>query len=203
MIVLFLAGGCALEYGETIEVEEEFVAASMAAAHASGLDERESSSATLAEFEGQIIDLSGGWGEANACLVSPVRDVAECFRTKEEADARAAEIDQLMEDSDLAPQAGDEDSYRIPASYCSSWLYIYQHVGCKGRDLRFSRRRYIHNLTAWGFNDEMSSYNTGPCNVTFWEHVNNKGSKFVASANGPCKNVSRGWNDKASSLWIW
>lgn len=205
-IIALLISGCALKYGGSGEAEKESVptsSAAMTAAHASSLDEPTSPGPTLAKLDGQTFDLSHGWREATVCLVSPIDDVVECFRTKEDADTRQAEIDQIMASPDFAPQARNEDSHQPAELYCATWLHIYQHSNCSGRDLRFKRRRYEHNLTTWDFDDQMSSYNTGSCKVTFWEHVNNEGDKFVAAADGPCLNVSSGWNDEVSSLWIW
>lgn len=38
----------------------------------------------MALFEGRVIDLREGWGEAEACLVTDTNELARCFRSEQE-----------------------------------------------------------------------------------------------------------------------
>ena len=152
----------------------------------------------LAAFEGQTIDISKHRGKARACLVLEEGSV-ECFRTEEEATARMAELDETRETTDTAGLASDPTQDLL----CSSFVCLYQHSNYTGDFLCLRERRVEHNLSTWGFDNRMTSYKVGACNVTFWSGASNEGSKFVASAGTSNPNVGSTWNDRVSSIWIW
>ena len=47
---------------------------------------------SVAVFEGDLIDLSQGWGEAQACLVAQNARVIECFRDRAGLQARETQL---------------------------------------------------------------------------------------------------------------
>jgi len=160
-------------------------------------DENVEVGSTLAEFEGQLIDLSKSWGEARACLV--MEDRTECFRTKEEADARGAEMQERLRSTESDEVAPDSSS---AISYCGDYVYICEHSNYGGKCLAFARRWITRNLTDYGFNDKMTSYIVGPCGVSFYEHINGKGASFYIGPGKSSPHVGFIWNDRVSSIFI-
>src|SRR5665811_2493310 len=65
-------------------------------------------------FEGQLIDLSEGWGEAQACVVWDSDQLVECFRTEDDLTAHMAA-------SALQPEPGELGIL----STCASSLKLY------------------------------------------------------------------------------
>lgn len=196
-----MLGGCLAaelsEGDEALEVQAENAPVQTAAADLV-LEEAVQSSPKWATFEGQRIDLSTGWGEARACLVLE-EDVVECFRTKAEADAREAENGSDRNDM-TAPSGGDDT---IAAVYCGDYAYLCEHQNWGGRCLGFLQRQSNINLSNYGFNDKMTSYDIGPCGVTFYEHANRGGASLYRGPWAYSSNVGTTWNDRVSSIWIW
>lgn len=104
----------------------------------------------LADFEGSKIDLSKGWGEAQACVVARGAGLLKCYRTEQ---AMELEIQALLESSPAAA-----------ASSCASPLRLYEHGNYGGRQLLFYDRSFWQNLDAYGFGAHLSSYKVGACN---------------------------------------
>ncbi|MET9856275.1 hypothetical protein ABZY57_25445 [Streptomyces sp. NPDC006450] len=144
----------------------------------------------VASFEGKKIDLSKGWGAAQACNVK--RSGITCFRTTAESDKAARQ----------AAAAGTFGAQ----GYCSTPLRLYEHGNYNpngGRVLSFYDSGYWQNLGDWGFNDQTSSYRTGSCATTFAEHNWGGGAQAYVGAwvNDPAMG-SGWWNDKVSSIWL-
>jgi len=164
-----------------------------------GTTSTENTRASYANFEGRTIDLAGQWGEAQACLVWRQGGVSECFRTTAELDAREKE---------LAPQretaARDGSASKSYGSSCSSSLRLYEHNWYSGRRLSFWDRGYWQNLSWYGFEDQVSSYIVGGCQVYLAEHANGEGWWYP----GPTFPYSGspamywGWQDTISSIYI-
>lgn len=151
------------------------------------------------EFEGQAIDLTGDWGEAQACVIWEQADASACFRTEAEMEQHIAEVEQRL--------AASADPNSRAASSCSSWLYLYQHDGYKGRRLQFSDRGYWQNLTDYNFNDQLSSYKVGSCDVSLAEHINGGGFWYPGNTTAGAQESRMGagstnWNDRVSSIYI-
>lgn len=154
----------------------------------------------LATFEGTQIDLAADWGEAGACLVWQQAGGIECFRTEEE-------MDELAEQLEEADTLGG--GFRISASQCSGWLRLYEHINYGGRVLQFRDRGFWQNLTNYGFNDKLSSYRVGPCGCHLAEHINGGGWWYPGntSAGAVVSDMRQNgrypsWNDRVSSLYI-
>lgn len=195
---LIALGGCAGQNVDGAGEPESQAARESAQATAAASDGETSvvAASKLATFEGQVVDLSKGRGEAHACLVLS-SDNVECFRTGVEAEARMAEIEADE------PASASEDESNISALLCSSFACFYQHSNYGGAWLCLRERRVEINFSAYGFDNMTSSYHIGACNVTLWSGSSNTGSKRVASAGTSSSYVGDSWNDITSSVWIW
>ncbi|WP_424215819.1 hypothetical protein ACN20G_27080 (plasmid) [Streptomyces sp. BI20] len=145
----------------------------------------------FASFEGRTLDLSGDWGAAKVCMVWKGRGVAECFRTAAAQEARAQEL----RETSTARQA---------LAACSTPLDLYGDGGRQGRNLKFYDRGYWQNLSAYNFDNQMSSYWTGACTAHLAENANGGGYWYPGNT-GPnhIEDVLRsGWNDRVSSIKI-
>lgn len=158
--------------------------------------------AKLVKFEGKLIDLSKGWGEAQACVVWATADASECFRTEAQLDAYTAKINEEINSG--ARQNGGEVG--IMAT-CSSYLRLYENTNFGGRVLQFASRGYWQNLGDYGFNDETSSYRVGACSSNLAEHSNGGGYYYPGSTSAGSSSScmcagSTGWNDRVSSVRV-
>lgn len=71
----------------------------------------------------RFIDLTQGWGEAEACLVWPdVLDVPECFDTEADMDRRITELEAEMAAS-VGSSGGGVTATTV--SSCASYLRLY------------------------------------------------------------------------------
>jgi hypothetical protein len=151
----------------------------------------QASSPSLAVFEGKQIDLSLGWGEAQACLVDRGAGVVECFRDRAGLLAREADLDAAA-----APAS-------VLAS-CSGPLRLFADSNYGGRELDFYDRGFWQNLSDWSFDNQLSSYKIGPCAAHLAENANGGGSWYPgntsAGHNEPV--MQSGWNDRVSSIFI-
>ena len=150
------------------------------------------SSGTLALFEGKLVDLSQGWGAAQACLVYQGGGVIECFRDRTGLQAREAELEPQV-----APSA-------IPNVSCSSPLRLYADSSYGGRELDFYDRGYWQNLSTWGFDNQLSSYRVGACGVYLADGTNGGGSWYpgnTSPGHGE-PSMASGWSDRVSSIYI-
>jgi hypothetical protein len=145
------------------------------------------SSESVALFEGQQIDLSQSWGEAQACFVAAVGDV-ECFRDRADLYARESQLETT-------------DS---PLVTCSSPLRLFADTSYSGRELDFYDRGYWQNLSTWSFDNQLSSYKVGACGVYLAENANGGGSLYPGNTNAGHDEPSMvsGWNDRVSSIYI-
>lgn len=161
-----------------------FVAVSAPAAGGTPF-EPQSSVATL---EGQTIDLSQGWGEAQACLVISHAHPIECFRDHDGLYAREREL------------AG---SASLLAS-CSSPLRLYAEIYYGGRELALYDRGYWQNLSTWSFDNQLSSYKVGACGVRLAENAFGGGSWYPGSTTAGSWEpfMLSGWDNRISSIYI-
>lgn len=148
-------------------------------------------------FEGEVIDLGGGWGEAQACLIWRQEEVAECFRSQAEMDARASEVERR-------PATADATTVSMAVTSCSGWLYLYDGPASTGAVAQFRDRGYWQNLATWGFSDRTESYRIGPCSASFADGTSGSGlypgptTAYVYSAS-----MYAGWDNRVSSIIIW
>lgn len=149
-----------------------------------------------AVFEGEIIDLAEGWGAAAACAELGV--VVECFRSETELLRAHPELD------------GDDASHvtsgaaTASAAACSSSLRLYRSTGHSGGALYLSTRLVGHNLSAYGFDNDTSSYTVGACSSAFYSGANLGGSQYPGStaAYASATSMVSGWNNVVSSVII-
>jgi hypothetical protein len=157
-----------------------------------------------ASFEGRQIDLTRGWGDAQACVVWTRDGDTECFRTDAAADAavdRRARIQRLA----TAVRSGGPTVDLAPrvqvATSCADWLHLYEHVGFGGRSLRFRDRGFTQDLASWGFAGQTSSFRVGGCPATFrdagWAEY-----PGASGADASAWSMASGWNDRVRYLRI-
>jgi hypothetical protein len=161
------------------------VAASSALAGSSAATE---SRPGLALFEGKLIDLARGWGEAQACVVFDAERVAECFRDVATLHARETEL--ASEVSILAS--------------CSTPLRLFANTGYGGQELDIYTRGVWQNLSTWGFDNKLSSYKVGACDSYFAENANGGGSWYPGdtSAGAQSSSMLSGWDNRVSSIYL-
>lgn len=141
----------------------------------------------VARFNGQQLDLARGWGEATACLAWRQGGVLDCFRDRQQLEARGAELSGLL-----------------GGFGCSSPLKLFEDSGLGGRELWFYDRGYWQNLGDYGFNNQLSSYAVGACNSHLAE--NNYGAGYWypgdTSAWAVEATMYSSWNDRVSSIYL-
>ncbi|HEY0604231.1 MAG TPA: hypothetical protein VGD58_15030 [Herpetosiphonaceae bacterium] len=158
--------------------------------------------AKLVKFEGKLIDLSKGWGEAQACVVWETADASECFRSEAQLEAHTAKINDEI---NTGTRQVNGEAGTMAA--CSSYLRIYEHTSWGGRVLQFADRGVWQNLSGWGFSDETSSYRVGACSANLAEHFNGSGLWYPgatsAGSSSSCMCAgSTNWNDRVSSIRV-
>jgi hypothetical protein len=94
------------------------------------------------------------WRGNTACAVVAIDDV-RCFAT-------IADMERATSPRPLEAGSTSAESTSAPAaSYCHGrsdlWLYLYEFSSYGGRVLKFRDVGYWQNLSAWGFNDQMTS----------------------------------------------
>ena len=142
----------------------------------------------LALFEGKLIDLSSGWGEATACVVFDADRLAECFRDTASLHARETAL-------------GTDVS--ILAS-CSTPLRLFANTGYGGTELDIYTRGTWLNLSTWGFDNQLSSYQVGACSTHLAENANGGGSWYPGntSAGAQASSMLSGWDNRVSSVYL-
>jgi len=145
----------------------------------------------IASFEGQQIDLSKDWGDAQACVIAP--DGARCYRTEREMDA--AEGDPAAQ---AAPSGGV-----VALAACSSSVRLYDGTSYSGNVLQLTTRGVYHNLASLGFDNLTSSYKIGACSARFYDTTS--GSTLYPGstiANASATSMLSGWNNRVGSVYI-
>lgn len=162
-----------------------------------------------AVFDGAVIDLSEGWRGAEACLYWPeLLDTAECFHTEEQMDTRIAELDRQVEPSQrdgATASLRPNSSAALASANCSGYLRLYGGVNY-GSPVLYLRSRWTWlNLSAFGFNNQTSSYKVGPCSAYFADLSNGGGDwypTYVTEAYNQSSNMISGWNNDVSSVYL-
>lgn len=133
-----------------------------------------------------------------ACAVLSLTET-RCYDSEAEMEAATALLA-------LEPSSGDSLS-STSVTYCAGrsdlWLYLYEFSNFGGRVLKFRDADIWQDLTAWGFNDQMTSYrNTTLCTVYIAEHIGGGGSWLVVNALTNSTYVGSWWDNRASSFYI-
>lgn len=152
----------------------------------------------LATFEGGHIDLSQGWGDAQACLVYRGAGIVECFRNRTGLLEREARLETQTPSTAATPAPS------AASVTCSSPLRLFADSNYGGRELDFYDRGYWQNLSAWSFDNQLSSYKVGACGVYLADGADGAGSWYPGNTSaGHYEPVmASGWNDRISSIFI-
>jgi hypothetical protein len=143
-------------------------------------------SGSTAIFDGTQIDLSNGWGDAQACAVS--NGLVQCFPTR----------------SGLA--AWEQQTAGIPSTTgrCSSPLRLFSNANYGGAELDvYDRSSAWRNLGLYGFDNVLSSYKVGACPVGLAD-LPGGGSLYPGSGTAGHWQASMlsGWNDRISGFYL-
>jgi hypothetical protein len=144
---------------------------------------------SLATFEGQVIDLSKGWGRAQVCSVLGLNDV-RCYASSVEAlaaEVRAAKPNLTQSQALETARAQEAAVTQASQPNCpSSWVCLYDGASWDGRRLQFkSDLGKWQSLITYGFEKKTSS----------WANTRSKGF-------GLCKNAVSGSTPCPSNLYI-
>ncbi|MDX6437916.1 MAG: hypothetical protein QOF45_499 [Gaiellaceae bacterium] len=152
----------------------------------------EGSAGPIATFEGTQINLSQGWGDAQACLVA--NGAVECFRDRSKLLAREHVLSTQPRTARIS----------TASTSCSSPLRLYEEPSYAGRELDFYDRGYWQNLSTWGFSNQLSSYKVGACGVYLADDADGGGSWYPGNTNAGHVQPSMlsGWNDRIGSIFI-
>jgi hypothetical protein len=158
-------------------------------AHATAADVPSGSSpgAVIASFAGGRIDLTKGWGDATACWSDGASTA--CFRTE-------AEMDRTMNAS-LTISV-------VPLASCSSSLRLYRSTAFASGVLSLTTQNTYINLSAYGFDNDTSSYRVGACAAAFYDGANGGAPVYpgATGAGASASSMVAGWDNRISSVYI-
>lgn len=145
-----------------------------------------------ATFDGRLIDLSKGWGEAAACNTDGRS--TRCFRTE-------AEMDQSLAEEHSKTSPSPADSTLLAA--CSTGLRLYDGSSFTGTVLTVSTSGVWVNLSTYGFDNRTTSYRVGACDSYFAESTGGGGAWYPGNtaAWAQASSMAAGWNDRVSSVY--
>ncbi|HKU55501.1 MAG TPA: hypothetical protein VJP41_00605 [Gaiellaceae bacterium] len=151
------------------------------------------SAGPIATFEGSQIDLSQGWGAAQACVVA--NGAVTCF---------ADRAGLLAYEQQLPSTQASASELSLASTTCSSPLRLYADANYGGRELDFYDRGYWQNLSTWSFSNQTSSFKVGACAVDLADDANGGGSWYPSGTGAGHlePTMVSGWNDRISSIFI-
>lgn len=172
----------------------------------SGATERQPPTAagTPARFEGGTLDLSESWGEATSCVVWLAGE-ADCFRTRagsEAFEARQGLARRAAPPDATRPGLSSRPEPRALLIDCADDLDLYSDINWGGTHLALRERLVWHNLSAYSFDNVLSSFTVGSCSSQFAENPSGGGAQYGAGANVSLANIGATWNDRVSSIYI-
>lgn len=151
---------------------------------------------SLAEFEGQTLDLSKSWGDATACWVDE-DGVAECFRTEKQ-------LERSLDRAGIDRKRSSEPQGLRAAASCNSSLSVYSGTWYNGYVLYLSARGSWINLSWYGFDNVVSSYKIGTCSATFRSLNWGGGTTYWGNTSKwSWKPSMSGYNNVLSSIYIY
>ena len=114
--------------------------------------------------------------------------LAECFRDTASLHARETAL-------------GTDVS--ILAS-CSTPLRLFANTGYGGTELDMVVNGTWLNLSTWGFDNQLSSYQVGACSTHLAENANGGGSWYPGStsAGAQASSMLSGWDNRVSSVYL-
>ena len=148
---------------------------------------------SIATFEGTLIDLRDGWGEARACTTDGV--TTACFRTELELD------DYLVDVADIVQTIVGGLSLQV---VCATQLRLYANTSFGGSMLSLTTRGVLFNLSGWSFDNITSSYKVGACNSTFYDGANAGAPIYPGSTTAGtwASTMVAGWDNRVSSVIV-
>lgn len=154
-----------------------------------------SAAPSFALFDGKQIDLSQGWGEAQACLIYQAAGIAECFRDRAGLQARETQLETTA----LAPAS--------VLAACSSPLRLFADTNYGGRELDLYDRGYWQNLSTWSFDNVLSSYKVGACSSHLAESTNGGGYWYPGNTSAghwepEMTAGATNWDNRVSSVYL-
>lgn len=154
----------------------------LAVATSEAVDSKSETSVTAA-FEGRPIRLADGWGEATACTSDGLS--ARCYRTEAE-----------MDDAENLPQG--------LLAACSTSLRLYRSTSFGGGVLQLTSQYAYINLSAYGFDNDTSSYRVGACSSYFYDASSGGSPLYPGSTSGgaSASTMVSGWDNRVSSVYI-
>lgn len=171
-------------------------------------------SGVVATFEGEPINLSISWGDAHAC--AEIDATVTCYRTEADMDAAIAELSTASTPAASSTAVSDtrQAAFRVgpvafaggivTAATCSTSLRLYRSTSYTGSVLLLTSRSIIHNMSTYGFDNDVSSYKVGACSSTFWAGANGSGTVYTGAtdANDQAATMGGGWDNVVSSVRI-
>lgn len=151
----------------------------------------------IAFFEGSQINLSAGWGDAQACLIWEDRGITECFRTEGELQARLATLEQAT--------AGPDGMETVTSS-CSSATALYDGIAYGGSVLYLMDRNRWIDLSLLSFSNRTSSFKIGACAAIFADYNSGGGDWYPTSLTGAHASswsMLAGWDNRVSSVYLY
>jgi hypothetical protein len=174
-------------------------------------------STSLATFEGQVIDLSKGWGRAKACTVWGPNDV-RCYASSVKelaAELRGANPNLTQNQALTAATAQVAAAQRASKPDCPSGVFtpeyvcLYDGENWEGRRLKFKEPGKWQSLTTWGFERDASSWaNTrspgfGLCKNAISNQTPCPSNLYVyLPGHASSRTMPSGWNNAAQSIWV-
>lgn len=145
-----------------------------------------------ANYHGRTIDLSRGWGPAQACVIDGT--TAECFDTE-------AELDSF-----LAANQPDPDGVAETAlASCSTSTRLYAGTSFGLPVLAISQRQTWYNLAPAGFDNKTRSYKIGSCAAALAKDANGGGGFYPGNtaAGAQSTTMTSGWDRAVSSVYLY
>ena len=145
--------------------------------------------ASLAHFEGSVINLSAGWSAARACDVRPTG--TWCYRTEAEMDAATRALSIAM--SRLL--AVDSPSAPSVATACSA-VKLYDGTSFTGPVVQVNAG--TTNLASLGFANRTSSYRVGSCSAS----LRSGGAMYpgLTAAGSSSTSMIAGWDNALTTV---
>ena len=151
--------------------------------------------ASLASFEGRVIDLSLGWGDAKAC--STDGRTTQCFASEKEMDAAIGNPTQRPQLVTSGFRAGARRS-------CSSAMRLYDGISYTGIVIQIFTNNALLNMSSYAFDNKMTSFKMGSCSASFFDDAWAGGTQYPGSTGAWAQSASMatGWNNRIGSLVV-
>lgn len=147
-----------------------------------------------ANYHGRGIDLSDGWGSAQACATDGI--TAECFDNE-------AELDTYLADEATGDQAATGADAALATCGTSTRLYAGTSYGTPV--LAITQRLSWVNLGPLGFDNVTRSYKVGACASLFAKNSGGGGGFFPGNtgAGAQSSTMATGWDRAVSSVYLY